>query len=106
MIDVLANDTDPDGDTLTVESYDDAGITDGILVAAGGGRFTYTPDANWSGTQAFSYTVRDDRAPPPQAPSRSLSCPSMILRSRPTRVRHAAQHDAHRARARCARERW
>jgi len=61
VIDVLANDTDPDGDTLTVESYDDAGITDGILVAAGGGRFTYTPDANWSGTQAFSYTVRDDR---------------------------------------------
>ena len=60
-IDVLANDTDTDtGDTLTITSFDTAGVTDGTLIHDGGGQFTFTPDPNWSGIQTFTYTVTDD----------------------------------------------
>jgi putative nucleotidyltransferase with HDIG domain len=60
-IDVLANDTDPDtGDTLSIDSYDGTGVTHGILTDDGGDQFTYTPDADWSGTETFTYTVRDE----------------------------------------------
>ena len=60
-IDVLANDTDIDtGDTVGIDSFDVAGITDGTLTDDGGGQFTFTPDPDWSGTQTFTYTITDD----------------------------------------------
>ncbi|HEX4607948.1 MAG TPA: Ig-like domain-containing protein [Urbifossiella sp.] len=53
---VLGNDTDADGDPLTVAAVGTAGhgtvTTDGTTV-------TYTPAANWSGTDSFTYTVSD-----------------------------------------------
>ena len=56
IVDVLANDTDADGDILTVASVTqgtDGGVTNN------GTDVTYTPEANWSGTDSFTYTADD-----------------------------------------------
>ncbi|MFC1479571.1 Ig-like domain-containing protein [Planctomycetota bacterium] len=55
-IDVLANDTDPDGDTLTVGSVTQP--SNGS-VANNSSNVTYTPDANFHGTDIFTYTASD-----------------------------------------------
>ncbi len=55
--DLLGNDTDPNGDTLSV-----SGVTNGAHGTAtlnGNGTITYTPNANYSGADSFSYTVSD-----------------------------------------------
>ena len=56
-ISVLANDTDADGDTLAIQS-----VTQGAhgTVAIAGTNVTYTPAANWNGTDTFSYTLTDN----------------------------------------------
>ncbi|MHA1939913.1 MAG: PKD domain-containing protein, partial [Candidatus Thorarchaeota archaeon] len=56
VIDVLANDSDIDGDTLTIDSvgsasYGTVQITTGLI--------TYSPDANYFGIDSFTYTVSD-----------------------------------------------
>ena len=53
-IDVLANDTDPDGHTLTVTAAERARaatFADGTLI--------YTPAANFNGPDTFTYTISD-----------------------------------------------
>ncbi|MEW5847724.1 MAG: Ig-like domain-containing protein [Myxococcota bacterium] len=52
------NDTDADGDTLTVTNV--FGASNGS-VALAGGDVTFTPNANFNGTASFSYTVADGR---------------------------------------------
>jgi hypothetical protein len=58
VIAVLANDTDPNGDPLSVTAVDapasGTATTDGVLV-------TYLPPAGFSGVVAFNYTVSDGR---------------------------------------------
>lgn len=54
---VLANDPDLDGDMLVAELV--SGPTNGTLVLAADGSFRYTPSANWSGTESFSYRPFD-----------------------------------------------
>ena len=55
-IDVLANDSDPELDPLTVDS-----VTQGTngSVTTDGSTVTYTPNADWFGVDTFSYTVSD-----------------------------------------------
>lgn len=54
---VLGNDTDVDGDTLTVT---DAGTpADGTVVVGDDGSLTYTPDADFDGTDSFTYEIAD-----------------------------------------------
>lgn len=55
--DVLANDRDPDGDALTVSLVGD--VQHGALVLGADGGFTYTPDADYHGTDSFTYTIGD-----------------------------------------------
>ena len=55
-VDVLANDSDPDGDPLAVDSTTPAGHGS---VANNGGSVTYTPAAGFSGTDSFGYTATD-----------------------------------------------
>ena len=55
---VLANDSDPDGDPLTITSV--ATAANGT-VAATATRVTYTPNRNFLGTDGFSYTITDGR---------------------------------------------
>ncbi len=58
--DVLANDSDVDGDTITLESF--TLPTEGTLVQNPDGTFTYTPAPDFNGTDSFTYTVTDGTA--------------------------------------------
>ncbi|WP_457592166.1 Ig-like domain-containing protein [Hydrogenimonas sp.] len=55
-IDVLANDSDPDGDTLTIVSLTQPAHGSASI---SGGTIVYTPQSGFSGTDTFSYTVGD-----------------------------------------------
>ncbi|HET6427737.1 MAG TPA: tandem-95 repeat protein, partial [Phycisphaerae bacterium] len=55
--DVLANDTDPDGQTLSVQSYTQP--SHGSASYNGSGRFSYAPASNYNGADSFTYTVTD-----------------------------------------------
>jgi hypothetical protein len=57
VIDVLSNDTDVDGDALRVESV--TAPSHGTARVAAGGGVVYAPEADWHGTDRFSYTVSD-----------------------------------------------
>ncbi|MDA1013516.1 MAG: Ig-like domain-containing protein [Planctomycetota bacterium] len=57
IIDVLANDSDPDADTLTVSI--DTSPTNGSVVVNLDGTITYTPDAGYEGPDSFVYQVDD-----------------------------------------------
>lgn len=55
---VLANDSDPDGDTLSIASV--TAPANGTAVASGTS-IVYTPRAGFTGTDTFSYTASDSR---------------------------------------------
>jgi hypothetical protein len=55
--DVLANDSDPDGDPLAIVGFTAAGH--GTVARDGDGGFTYTPAPDFNGSDAFTYTVTD-----------------------------------------------
>ncbi len=54
---VLANDTDVDEDILSVSSFTPP--VNGTAVNNGDGTFTYTPNADYNGTDSFTYTTDD-----------------------------------------------
>jgi len=56
VIDVLPNDFDPDGDTLTVQSVTQPANG---TVANNGTDVVYTPDAAFNGIDVFTYTISD-----------------------------------------------
>ena len=58
---VLANDTDVDGDTLTADRSS-RGPAHGTLTLNADGSFTYTPAANYNGTDSFTYKANDGTA--------------------------------------------
>ena len=58
-VDVLANDTDPDGDRLRLETVSAA--AHGTTRITAGGAVTYTPEANYHGADRFTYVVSDGR---------------------------------------------
>ena len=58
-VDVLANDTDPDSDTLRVTSVTAGG--NGTTRINGDGTVSYAPAANFNGTDFFAYSVSDGR---------------------------------------------
>ena len=55
-----ANDTDPDGDVLTVTAVAATASTHGTVTLVAG-TVTYKPDANYNGAASFAYTVSDGR---------------------------------------------
>ncbi|SEJ90245.1 VCBS repeat-containing protein, partial [Pseudomonas linyingensis] len=59
VIDLDANDTDLDGDSLSVIAGTFATAQGGTLVLAADGSYTYTPAANFHGTDSVAYTVTD-----------------------------------------------
>ncbi|MDH5296847.1 MAG: tandem-95 repeat protein, partial [Nitrospirota bacterium] len=64
---VLANDSDVDGDTLTVNPTPIVNVTNGSLVLNADGSFTYTPNSGWSGVDTFTYQVTDGNGGSTQA---------------------------------------
>jgi Ca2+-binding RTX toxin-like protein len=63
IIDVLLNDSDPDGDPLTIVSFTDpANGTVQLITVDGEQRLEFTPDPGWIGTTTFEYTITDNDA--------------------------------------------
>jgi len=58
MINVLSNDTDAEGDLITVDSFTNPNYGTAMLL---GGSIFYTPDANYVGADSFTYTIVDDK---------------------------------------------
>jgi len=54
---VLSNDADPEGTTLTAQLV--SAPSHGALTLAGNGSFTYTPVANYVGSDSFTYRAND-----------------------------------------------
>lgn len=61
---VLTNDSDPEGDNLTVTTQTNAATTAGGTVTLNAdGTYTYTPPSNFVGEDTFTYEVCDDGTP-------------------------------------------
>ena len=58
-VDVLTNDSDLDSDPLTMDSVTQG--ANGNVIDNGDGTVTYTPDANFHGTDSVTYTISDGR---------------------------------------------
>ena len=56
-VNVIANDSDADGDTLSVSISNAA--SSGVLIVNGDNTITYTPNANYNGSDSFTYSVDD-----------------------------------------------
>ncbi|GAA5511055.1 hypothetical protein Rcae01_06568 [Novipirellula caenicola] len=52
-------DSDPDGNTITSTLVPGSGPQHGSVILAGNGDFTYTPNANFHGTDSFTYILSD-----------------------------------------------
>jgi len=59
VVDVLANDTDADGDVLRI--FGTPSADNGTVVVNGDGTLSYTPSINFTGNDTISYTVTDDK---------------------------------------------
>ena len=65
--DVLSNDSDLDGDTLTVNTTPVVDPTNGTVQLNADGTFTYTPNGNFAGTDSFTYEATDGNGGTAQA---------------------------------------
>jgi len=69
-INVLANDSDPNGDVITIKAFDGVSTKGSNIVLDNRGtpdnltddRLVYTPLANFSGSDSFTYTISDGTA--------------------------------------------
>jgi len=59
IIQVLINDSDPDGDALVIESIDDTGTTGTVVINSGDTSVTYLAPGGFTGTDQFNYMVSD-----------------------------------------------
>ncbi|MFA8435295.1 MAG: Ig-like domain-containing protein [Marinifilaceae bacterium] len=60
---LLGNDSDPDGDKITVNITPVADVAHGQLTIHADGTYTYLPDADFQGTDSFTYEVCDNGTP-------------------------------------------
>jgi hypothetical protein len=56
---LLANDTDEDGHAISLTNVADASSEGGSIISIGGGSWTYTPAATFTGLDTFTYTIAD-----------------------------------------------
>jgi alpha-tubulin suppressor-like RCC1 family protein len=73
VVAVLANDTDPDAGTLTVTGVDDP-PRGTAAISGGGSTVTYTPDADYCGSDGFTYTVSNGSLPATADVEVSVGC--------------------------------
>ena len=64
---LLMNDSDPDGDTLTVDTTPVSAPASGTLLLQADGAFTYTPATDFSGNDSFVYQISDGKGGTAQA---------------------------------------
>ncbi|MER2622522.1 MAG: cadherin-like domain-containing protein, partial [Accumulibacter sp.] len=55
---LLGNDSDPDGDALSVSVLNVTGLK-GVITPYADGHFNFTPTTNFAGTTSFTYTISD-----------------------------------------------
>jgi hypothetical protein len=55
---LLGNDSDPDGDALSVSVLNVTGLK-GLITPYADGHFNFTPTTNFAGTTSFTYTISD-----------------------------------------------
>jgi gliding motility-associated-like protein len=60
---LLANDSDPDGDDLAINTTPITNVINGTLTINVDGTYTYLPDANFNGTDSFVYEACDKGTP-------------------------------------------
>ena len=86
---LLSNDSDLDGDTLQVNTTPVVDPTNGTVALNADGTFTYTPNANFIGSDSFTYEVADGNGETAQATVAitvgSVNDLSLIHISEPTR---------------------
>ena len=71
---VLGNDTDPDqGARLTAVIATSVPATAGTLTVNADGSFTFQPAVNFSGVTSFTYSARDEAAPPGQSAAATVT---------------------------------
>lgn len=75
---VLANDSDPDGDVITVDDFDAASEHGGIVEMNPDGSFTYTPAVGFWGEDGFAYTLSDGQGGTAQGQVRLVVAPTTI----------------------------
>ncbi len=61
VINVLSNDTDEDGDALSVSAFDSTSANSGNITDNGDGEFLYTPATDYTGSDTFTYTISDGK---------------------------------------------
>jgi Ca2+-binding RTX toxin-like protein len=59
LVSVLDNDSDPDGDILTITAYDATSQSGRSVSMNADGTFTYSAASGYTGTDSFSYTIDD-----------------------------------------------
>lgn len=59
IVSVLANDSDPNGDPLSIASFTQG--AGGSVTSNGDGTLTYTPNVDFNGTDSFAYTISDEK---------------------------------------------
>jgi subtilisin family serine protease len=59
VINVLANDSDPDGDTVSLVSAGPSSTKGGTVAANPDGTVTYTPPSGFNGVDSFTYKISD-----------------------------------------------
>ena len=57
--DVTSNDSDPDSDRLTASQASSPSSGSVDMLGRGSGRFRYTPDSDFTGTDSFEYKIND-----------------------------------------------
>ncbi|HZN19292.1 MAG TPA: tandem-95 repeat protein [Micromonosporaceae bacterium] len=87
-VNVLANDTDADGDTLTVTAV--GAPAHGGAVNNGDGTVTYTPDAGFCGDDTFTYAVSDGTATVPASVNVAMNCPPVAVNDAATTAEDTA----------------
>ena len=58
-IDVLANDSDPDLDPLSIAEFDNTSANAGTIILTADAELLYSPPAGFAGVDTFGYTVSD-----------------------------------------------
>lgn len=64
---LLVNATDPDGDSLSINTTPVVDVQNGVLLLNSNGSFTYTPNENFNGTDSFTYEAIDGKGGSAQA---------------------------------------
>lgn len=74
---VLANDSDPDGDALSVTANSTTSLHGGTITRNGDGTLTYVPATGFSGADSFDYTISDGLAEDAASVSVTVNTPPL-----------------------------